>query len=428
MRFAAPRLAAATAFVAATALALVPSAASAAATTDGNWWYAKYNLAQLHSSGIDGSGVTIAVIDGPVNTEFPALVGADIVTHGPACDGSAATTTTYTEDSGHGTSVASLLVGTGAGPGEIRGIAPKATIDYYVAPLNSTDPACGVQTADGQRTDLYGALIDEAVRNGAEIISISTGGPAVPAEYYSAIARALAAGVVIVAGTPNANGSASTYPWDANGVVAVSAISSTGSLLENPAGTPVINDDVTVAAPGVDISTPAGASDGSWIAGTSSGSSLATPLVAGMLALAKEKYPSATGNQLIQSLIHHASGTTNGNLAVAQGYGYGGALLAGMLSADPASYPDTNPLMGKSSGLPTAQQFAGARSGGASTSSATPSPVPSGAGTVASPESSGGVPIALGAAGLLVVAGLAVTTVLVIRRTRARSPQRKDAG
>ena len=42
-----------------------------------------------------------------------------------------------------------------------------------------------------------------------------------------------------------------------------------------------------------------------WVSGSDrTGTSDAAPIVAGALALVKSKYPDATGNQLIQQLIH----------------------------------------------------------------------------------------------------------------------------
>ena len=41
-------------------------------------YYSRYNLEALHAQGYTGEGVTIAVIDGRIDTSIPELQGADI--------------------------------------------------------------------------------------------------------------------------------------------------------------------------------------------------------------------------------------------------------------------------------------------------------------------------------------------------------------
>ena len=83
---------------------------------------------------------------------------------------------------------------------------------------------------------------------------------------------------------------------------------------------------------------------------------MATPMVAGFLALARQKWPDATANQLLQLLTKTA---LNNEGAWNPYTGYGVASLGAMLSTDPSQYPDENPLMDKGGGLapsPTAEE------------------------------------------------------------------------
>lgn len=105
---------------------------------------------------------------------------------------------------------------------------------------------------------------------------------------------------------------------------------------------------VTVAAPGKDI-----LHQGATVTGVGpdwerqilqEGTSFATPIVAGNLALAMQKYPDATPNQLIQSLIHN-TGDEPHELVWMRGYGHGLLLTNVFLAADPTVYPDVNPLV-----------------------------------------------------------------------------------
>ena len=115
-----------------------------------------------------------------------------------------------------------------------------------------------------------------------------------------AIARANALGVIVVgpAGNDNEEETIHTYgKW--SGVVSVSAIDTAGKRAEYSSW----GKGVTVAAVGGPIVAH------NYATGTNinaNGTSNATPLVAGFLALAKQKWPNATSNQLLQLLTHTA--------------------------------------------------------------------------------------------------------------------------
>jgi hypothetical protein len=122
-----------------------------------------------------------------------------------------------------------------------------------------------------------------------------------------------------------------------------------------------------------------------------------------MLAVAKQKYPKATGNQLIQSLIHNTTDADHELIRdTTNGYGYGPASLTHLLEVDPQKYPNKNPLMDKASGVPTAAQVASAAG------SASPSPQPTGP---ANADTAGGKP---GAASGLVFAVVAIGVAIVV--------------
>jgi len=72
------------------------------------------------------------------------------------------------------------------------------------------------------------------------------------------------------------------------------------------------------------------------------GTSYSTPLIAGFLALAKQKWPNATNNQLLQLLTKTA---LNNEGRWNKYTGYGVADLGAMMNTDPSQYPDENPLM-----------------------------------------------------------------------------------
>ena len=83
---------------------------------------------------------------------------------------------------------------------------------------------------------------------------------------------------------------------------------------------------------------------------------MSTALVAGMLALARQKWPDATTNQILQSLVHSG---LNPNHEWNQYTGYGAIDGGGLVIDDPSQYPDENPILNKPGGSePTADEVA----------------------------------------------------------------------
>ena len=78
------------------------------------------------------------------------------------------------------------------------------------------------------------------------------------------------------------------YPVGANGVVSVAAVAENLDLLDDN-GTTIINPEITVVAPGSSVGTVGKTGDWSGLS-TSNGSSVSAPLVAGALALTKQKW------------------------------------------------------------------------------------------------------------------------------------------
>ena len=89
---------------------------------------------------------------------------------------------------------------------------------------------------------------------------------------------------------------------------------------------------------------------------TASGTSNSTALVSGMLALARQKWPDATTNQILQSLVHTS---LNPNHEWTQYTGYGAIDGGALVKTDPSQYPDENPIIQKPGGSePTAEEVA----------------------------------------------------------------------
>jgi hypothetical protein len=418
----------------AVALTIVPAAAASAGGS--NWWFDWYDTSAAHSAGWTGDGVKVAVIDSQINPQLPVFQGTGLTVHEPAVCGGSSATTTPDDGSAHGSDVTALLIGNGTGPGSVAGIAPKAKVTFYGLgqnpdPDSATTISCS-KTIDGLGYSEMGLAIRQAVADGNRIISISVVGADSPDGDIAAIAQAVARGVVIVAGSGNHIAQVDQdFPEGANGVVGVNAFGDDGALQKDDgsvqasdAGKTVAWNDTTVVAAGVGFPTQA-ASKPSWSWGESAesvrGSSLATPLVAGMLADTLQKYPKATGNRLIQSLIRNTTADDHAlRFEEGTGFGYGPASLSHLLREDPAQYPDTNPLLDKAHGLgmPTAADItaaaggAAAGGGAAGGDPATP-PVGSAVGSIVTTGLViGGIVLAV------IIVGVILLVVLLTRRGR----------
>lgn len=200
-------------------------------------------------------GVRIGMVDGGVG-ESPALEDATIEHRGFA--GPA-------EPTGHGTAVASLLVGR---KGPFRGAAPGAAV--LVADIYGGDPAAGSAKA------MVSGLAWLASRN-VPIVNVSVVGP-----RNLMVERAVAAmqrrGITIVAPVGNDGPAAPPlYPASQAGVIAVTAVDSTRRAIPE-AGRAAHLD---YAAPGADM---AAAAPGGGFADVR-GTSFAAPFVTARLAL-----------------------------------------------------------------------------------------------------------------------------------------------
>ncbi|WDG18497.1 S8 family peptidase [Microbacterium sp. Clip185] len=372
-------------------------------------------MADVHAEGWTGKGVKIAVVDTQINPDLPDFQGADLtVAEGSACVGKDPSTSVASAGAQHGSTVTAMLIGNGTGVAGTKGIVPDASVTFYgVGATADCDPL--PEVAESKLTPIMW-MIKRALEDGADIISVSMVEGEVSVPGSEVLAEAAAKRVPVVAGNPNDVFKEGGNPAAMNSVVGVSAVDSDQKLPIAALGVENVVTNTTVVAPGVNIATIGDGSDpGSWdVSGRATGTSLATPLVAGILAAAKQKYPDATGNQLIQSLTHN-TGADDHELQYSDtdGYGYGVASLRHTLSKDPTQYEDVNPLLNKDVG-PTQEDIDEAAAALASPPAAG-QPSPDGIGAF--------LPVIIGigvGVGVLVIAGVIVTVVLVRRSNRTQ--------
>ena len=311
------------------AVAVAPSSARADDAITTQDYFSYYKLDQARAKGYTGKGVTIAMIDGTVDTSAPELAGANITVKTPC---------SYKEDNAsktHATAIASILVS------KNYGVAPDATLIAYSVPTKQATKLdeCK-QDRSGLKGTAYGA-IEMAINDGAQIISISRSDNSKDSKAQKwAITRAMARGVIIVGPMGNDaqdENDVSYARW--SGTVGVSAIDASGQLASYSSW----GQGVVAAG----VGGPVKARD--YEAGgvkDMQGTSFATPVVAGQITLARSRWPQATPNQLLQLVIR--SGSNNG--VWDQYTGYGALSLDGLLGSDPSQYPDENPLADKGGG------------------------------------------------------------------------------
>ena len=318
------------------ALTVVPAPAQADDAAPTQEYFSYYHLDSARAKGYTGKGVTIALIGSPVDTSNSALQGAKVT------DKSRCTVEASPEGIRHSTDMAIILVSAK------NGVAPDATLNTYQAETASAT-SNGTCDSGDRRLNSFGNLINQAVEDGAQIISVSQSVSEENADLKWAIANAISKGVIIVASAGNDSSDDNlTHLGRFSGVVGVSAINSDGTFASYSSW----GDGVVTTAFGgpyttYDLSTGEPT--------TVNGTSVSAALVAGMLALARQKWPDATANQILQILVHTG---LNPNHDWNQYTGYGAIDGGALVNTDPSQYPDENPIIQKHGGSkPTVQEI-----------------------------------------------------------------------
>ena len=254
-----------------------------------NWGYQTINSQLPKSDRLTGQGVKIGIIDTGINLNHPDLK----VSGGKSF---VAGVSSYTDDFGHGTHVAGIIAAQDNGFG-IVGIAPDAQI-YAVKVLNNS--------GTGNQSDVV-AGINWAVEQQMDILNLSITSPQGSYLLEEALQKAYDQGVLIVA----ASGNYLTSTLDRDGDVlfparypTVLAVGSVNRNLERSTFS-YIGQDLEFVAPGEDIlSTYIGTGTEEYSSLT--GTSMATPFVAGVAALYKQEFP-LFNNVEIRSLMQKSA-------------------------------------------------------------------------------------------------------------------------
>jgi type VII secretion-associated serine protease mycosin len=368
-------------FAAAGCVLVVLLSAAAPARADnirsGQWFLSTLRIAQAQAIST-GKGVTVAVVDTGVDGRHVDLAGnvlqgADFTS--PSGGNG------WTDQDGHGTGIASLVAGHGHGSGDgAVGVAPTAK----VLPVRRS-------ITDGLDRGEIASAIRWAAAHGVRVVNLSLSTGDTPA-IRQAIDYALRQDVVIVAavGLPGGLGRIPA-PARIPGVVAVSGVDKTGNIAVSASG-----PEVAIAAPATDI--PHATTNGGY--GLATGTSAATAIVSGVVALIRARYPDLDAANVINRLIQTAD--DKGPPGRDQQYGFGIVNPVRALTAD-VPRVDRNPLLGN------IEQ---------SNSPATPDPSKPPASASKSGSKSPWIWLGLGLA-VVIVAGM---TTWSVRATRRRVP------
>lgn len=284
--------------------------------------YLRVTEAHQHSR---GDGVVVAVIDTGVDGGHPALrgrvlPGIDLVPGGTG-DGRA-------DLVGHGTGIAGLIAGQPASQPPRKAATTSGAEEWRewtgVAPGSSILPIRVQTRTHVGGPDEYAKGFDFAVARGAKVICVASGHAESAAER-AAVARAIAAGVVVVAAAGNWPAAVATpFPGAYDGVLTVGAIDRDGSH----ADVSVQDRHVVIVAPGVKVGTlaPGGGRT------TMSGTSPATAIVAGAVALVRAARPELGGMAAARRLT--ATAVDAGAPGRDDRFGYGVLNLVGALSEE----------------------------------------------------------------------------------------------
>lgn len=361
--------------VLAASLLLVLSPSAYADDMGGLWPVKDSAIVSAHESGLDGSGVKIGVLDTRVVLDYPGLSDATNIEYRVGSFVNATTdepdeclikgvplqTTTTSEEgniySSHGTFMLTWLVGNGkswvAGQG-VTGLVPKSDVLFLTGGQDISNLDMSLPCDDGAVKSDIDKDVSTAVDWGARIINMSSGGGL---DYgYDGMLKALRHGVILVSGRSNDKNTDAIVDGSSTDVMTGNPIdwsSFPGAIRNNEVGpdgqiagiSDVADANVNILSPGDKVIHPQ--VNSKLISVSSGGTSTGAAVMSGYLALTVQKWPNATGNQILQSLVRNTKGNDSGEAKLDPEHkrGYGQVDPGRLLTVDPTQYPDVNPIL-----------------------------------------------------------------------------------
>jgi subtilisin family serine protease len=309
---------------------LAAPAAAVAAPSDlvrsKEYWLDDYNIRTAWNT-TKGAGVTIAIIDTGIDSGVRDLAGAVVGGADFSGEGASNGQLPVGSEDEHGTMVASLAAGRGTGASSgVIGSAPEASL-----------LSLSIGFGDGS-DDQIAEAVRWAVDNGADVINMSLTRNTLdwPESWDDAFLYAMQHDVVVVAAAGNRGsgtvevGAPATMP----GVLTVSGVDRDGQASFDASAQGIT---IGVAAPSEDlVGVIPGGEYVTW-----SGTSGATPIVAGIVALVRAAHPDLDAANVINRVIRSArdAGPAGADFT----YGFGLVDAAAAVTADIATVTE-NPM------------------------------------------------------------------------------------
>ncbi|MFJ6519778.1 S8 family serine peptidase [Streptomyces filamentosus] len=266
--------------------------AAVAADARPQQWYLDDMKAEEIWKKTTGKGITVAVIDSGVDPDTPSLKGK-VLKGWDAAEAKGDETDDYT---GHGTSIAEIIVGSGAGGG-IQGLAPDARVIPYRVSNTELQNQQAVNAFDMEEA------IKAAADSDAQIINISWASDYYISDVRKAVKYANEKGKLVFAGAGNTadKGNKPQYPAAYPEAIAVAATARDGVVADYSQH----GDYVDLAAPGSQI--PIWCDKSLTRYCTSEGTSISTAVASASAALIWSMHPDWTANQVLRVMLDSAA-------------------------------------------------------------------------------------------------------------------------
>jgi thermitase len=248
----------------------------------------QWGLAAIHApagwnaypgSFVSTGGSTIAIIDTGIDSLHPDLAAKVLTGSGAICLTGSCVANPALDNQGHGSHVAGIAAGMTNNSTGIAGVA----ISSPLLPVKAMD-----STGSGTYASITSGIL-WAASHGARVLNLSLGGYAASQTLCDAVATVIANGAVVIAAAGNNGTTDPSYPAACPGAIGVAA---TDSNNESPYWSNFGSPNVFLSAPGDAIYSTYW-QNGSTYA-TLTGTSMATPHVAGLAALLLSQVPTRT--------------------------------------------------------------------------------------------------------------------------------------
>lgn len=270
-----------------------PNLATDDPSTSNQWYLSKIRAQEAWDLSVGSADVVVAIVDDGVRTTHVDLQANCLPGRDVADDDNDPNPPASASDFNfsHGTHCAGIA---GARANNAIGIA-GVSYNTKILPVK-----CKPDAHTG--SDLPNAYegLQWAIQQQPDIISLSWAGGSQSQVHKNVISAGQAQGIIIVAGAGNSGLTTCVYPACYDGVVAVGATDNADKI----ASFSNRGDWIDIMSPGVAIFSTVATTNNSYK--NYDGTSMATPLVAGILALGKSLKPNATPTDLINCLYSSA--------------------------------------------------------------------------------------------------------------------------